>query len=124
MIKLQLKYKQTLIKEVLVDKGAVTIGRHADNDLQIDNLAVSGKHARIFLSTKGHAIEDLKSTNGTYVNNRRIKRRLLAHDDQISIGKHTIVVLKFDKTVQQESKIQDATYVLDAKEIEKLMKKK
>ena len=124
MIRLQLKYKETLIKEVLVDKGEITIGRDSRNDLQIDNLAVSSKHARIFKHPKGYAIEDLKSTNGTYVNNKRIKSKLLSHDDQIAIGKHTIVVLQGDKADIKGSKSQDATYVLDAKEIQKMIKKK
>ena len=124
MIKLQLKYKQTLIKEVLVDKGDVTIGRDAGNDLQIDNLAVSGKHARIFKGPDHYAIEDLNSTNGTYVNNKRIKTKVIENDDQISIGKHTIVVLYGDKAGQKAAKTQDATYVLDAKEIQKMIKKK
>ena len=67
------------------------IGRRSSNDIQIQNLAVSGRHARIIMAMSDTFLEDLGSTNGTYVNGRLIKKQLLKDGDEIIIGKYRLV---------------------------------
>jgi pSer/pThr/pTyr-binding forkhead associated (FHA) protein len=95
MTKIILKFKDTVLKEIPVEKELVTIGRKSDNDIHIDNLAVSGHHARIFKAGDWFLVEDLDSLNGTFVNGKMIKESPLKNGDEILIGKH---VLKFVST--------------------------
>ena len=91
MAKLYLKFEQSVIKDYeLKDGSSLTIGRLPDNNVQIDNLAVSGHHARIVWETDRFVLEDENSLNGTFVNNRRVSRVPLKHGDIILIGKHTL----------------------------------
>src|SRR4051812_27961505 len=91
MAKLYLKFEQAVLKEYeLKDGSAMTIGRLPDNGVHIDNLAVSGHHARIVWEGDHFALEDNNSLKGTFVNNRRINRCALRHGDVVLIGKHTI----------------------------------
>src|SRR5437016_5006661 len=90
MAKLYLKFEQTVLKEVPLAQGITTIGRLPDNLLQIDNLAVSGHHAKVYWDSDHYVIEDNNSLNGTYVNNVRVSRQQLKDGDSILIGKHTI----------------------------------
>lgn len=76
-----------IVKEVELVQTRTTIGRRPTNDIVIDNLAVSGEHAAIHLHEKTAEIEDLHSTNGTYVNGERVTRQALHHGDLLSIGK-------------------------------------
>ncbi len=99
MIRLLVKFKGETIQEVDFDQDEITIGRNADNSVQIDNVTVSGKHARIlrqknqYLEEKyTYLVEDLGSTNGTFVNEKKVERRVLREKNQITVGKHTIVV--------------------------------
>jgi pSer/pThr/pTyr-binding forkhead associated (FHA) protein len=92
MAKLYLKFEQNVLKELPVSQGGiVTIGRLPDNVLQIDNLAVSGHHAKIYWQGEHYAIEDNQSLNGTYVNNQRITKITLKDGDNILVGKHTVL---------------------------------
>ena len=92
MPKLILKYKDTKINDFLLDKGRnITIGRRESNDIVIENLAVSGMHAKIDAIDKGYLLTDLKSKNGTFVNGQLIATHWLGHGDTVSIGKHTLV---------------------------------
>ena len=91
MAKLYLKFEQAVLKEFdLKDGSSITIGRLPDNGVHIDNLAVSGHHARIVWEADHFTLEDNNSLNGTFVNNRRVSRVPLKHGDNILIGKHTI----------------------------------
>lgn len=76
----------------LVDRKKLTIGRHQSNDVVIDNLAVSGYHARVEAKQDGFVVTDLQSKNGTYLNNEPVTEAYLNHNDIISIGKHSLVV--------------------------------
>ncbi|MEE9334652.1 MAG: FHA domain-containing protein [Granulosicoccaceae bacterium] len=87
------------------DTTEISIGRRSTNDVCIANLSVSGKHARITLDTTGALIEDLNSTNGTYINGRLISRQLLDGGDQIIIGK-TRVQYQIEQTTEQPNKSQ------------------
>jgi hypothetical protein len=92
MGRLLLKFENKVLKEWPLGDSRVTIGRAPDNDLQIDNLAVSDHHARVYTDSGRLMVEDLKSLNGTFLNNNRIEREWLRSGDSILIGKHTIVV--------------------------------
>ena len=73
-----------------LEKERYTIGRLADNDIHIDNMAVSGHHALIINILKDSFLEDLNSTNGTYVNGKLVKKHALQEGDVITIGRHAL----------------------------------
>ncbi len=79
-----------VIKEVQLTKDKTTVGRRPYNDIVIDNLAVSGEHAVLELSGQEVYVEDLNSTNGTYVNGKAAKKQLLLNGDSIEVGKYKI----------------------------------
>jgi pSer/pThr/pTyr-binding forkhead associated (FHA) protein len=90
MTKLVLQQGGTVYGEYPLLKPVVTIGRKPDNDLRIDNLAVSGHHARVVRDADRFTLEDLGSTNGTFVGARRIKTEPLTDGMEITIGKYTL----------------------------------
>jgi pSer/pThr/pTyr-binding forkhead associated (FHA) protein len=90
MAKLILSLDGSIIKEVPLDKERMTIGRKSHNDIQIDNLAVSGEHALIVTILNDSFLEDLGSTNGTLVNGNPIKKHILQNNDTIEIGKYKL----------------------------------
>jgi pSer/pThr/pTyr-binding forkhead associated (FHA) protein len=79
-----------VIKEVQLTKDRTTLGRRPYNDIVIDNLAVSGEHAVMQMTGNEVYLEDLNSTNGTYINGKAAKKQLLAHNDTVEIGKYKI----------------------------------
>ena len=79
-----------VIKEVQLTKDRTSLGRRPYNDIVIDNLAVSGEHAVLQMSGHEVYLEDLNSTNGTYVNGKAVKKQLLQSNDSVEIGKYTI----------------------------------
>lgn len=91
-----LNFKDKKLKEYRIDVGqTITIGRHKSNDIVIDNLAVSGMHARIDSVSATFILTDLESTNGTFVNKKLISSHGLKNNDAILIGKHTLL---FDRS--------------------------
>lgn len=92
MAKLSLMFENKLVKEVPIGNRPVTIGRSPDNDLPVDNLAVSNYHARVYYEGARLVVEDLDSLNGTFVNDLRVERAMLHDGDSIWIGKHHIKV--------------------------------
>jgi pSer/pThr/pTyr-binding forkhead associated (FHA) protein len=106
MPKMIVSIDEVVIKEVQLTKDRTTLGRRPYNDIVIDNLAVSGEHA-VLLMTGGQVfLEDLNSTNGTYVNGKAVKKTPLNHGDGIEIGKYKIKFVgdgaateDFDKTM-------------------------
>lgn len=90
MAKLILGLDGSVIREVRLDKERITIGRKPQNDVQIENLAVSGEHARVVTILNDSFLEDLGSTNGTLVNGNPIKKHILQNNDVIEIGKYTL----------------------------------
>jgi len=92
MIKILLKFNQKVIKTFEIDKDKITIGRLKCNDIHIDNPAVSRQHARIIKNQNNYLIEDLKSTNGSYLNKVRTAISYLKDGDVIFIGKYALVV--------------------------------
>lgn len=83
----------TIIKEVTLTKERTTIGRRPYNDIVIDNLAVSGEHALLHRTDDSVCVEDLRSTNGTYVNRQRITRQDLQPGDQLDIGRYQMYLV-------------------------------
>jgi len=79
-----------VIKEVQLTKDRTSLGRRPYNDIVIDNLAVSGEHAVLQMSGSEVYLEDLNSTNGTYVNGKAVKKLLLQNSDTVEIGKYKI----------------------------------
>jgi pSer/pThr/pTyr-binding forkhead associated (FHA) protein len=90
MPKLILKLKDEIIKEFPLGRGAMTIGRKDDNDIQIDSKEVSSVHAKLFNYGGNFFIQDMGSLNGTYVNNKRIVKHHLKKGDLINLGQYTL----------------------------------
>ena len=90
MATIKLKFNGEVIQEIPLTKETTTIGRKSDNDIHLDNLAVSGRHAKLLTILNDSFIEDLNSTNGTYVNGTLIKKQALKNGDVIKIGKHEL----------------------------------
>jgi pSer/pThr/pTyr-binding forkhead associated (FHA) protein len=94
-----------VIKEVQLSKDRTTLGRRPYNDIVIDNLAVSGEHAVLQMMGNEVYLEDLNSTNGTYVNGKAVKKQLLQNNDTVEIGKYKIKYINeaaasgFEKTM-------------------------
>ena len=94
-----------VIKEVQLSKDRTTLGRRPYNDIVIDNLAVSGEHAVLLMTGNEVYLEDLNSTNGTYVNGKAVKKQLLQNTDTVEIGKYKIKYINeaagagFEKTM-------------------------
>lgn len=114
MPKIFLMLKDSIISETMLDTTLVTVGRSASNDIVVDNPAVSSFHAR-FVSNNGVCtLEDLNSTNGTYVNEQRVSRIALSNNDSIMVGTHTL--LFSDPRLEDDP---DATQVAGGPVIEK-----
>lgn len=90
MARLVLSIDGQSLAEYNMSKERYTIGRLPDNDIRIDNAAVSGHHALIINILNDSFLEDLNSTNGTYVNGKLIKKHALQHGDSITVGHHTL----------------------------------
>ncbi len=94
-----------VIKEVQITKDKTTLGRRPYNDIVIDNLAISGEHAVLQMVGNDVFIEDLNSTNGTYINGKAIKKQLLADNDTVEIGKYKIKFLLNDGSDYEKTMI-------------------
>ena len=105
MGKLVVSLDGVVIKEVQITKDKTTLGRRPYNDIVIDNLAVSGEHAVLQMVGSDVFIEDLNSTNGTYINGKAIKKQLLTHNDTVEIGKYKIKYLVEDGTDYEKTMI-------------------
>ncbi len=98
-----------VIKEVQLTKDRTTLGRRPYNDIVIDNLAVSGEHAVLQMTGNEVYLEDLNSTNGTYVNGKAVKKQLLQNNDAVEIGKYKIKYVNeaagptFERTVMMKA---------------------
>ena len=123
---LTLKYKESSVREYDFQKDkSLTIGRNDSNDVIIENLAVSGRHAKIDQMEDGFLLTDLKSTNGTFVNERLVSSHSLKHGDVIVIGKHTLVFAYREGEAQPEPvpEEMDQTMIMDTEEYRSLLQK-
>jgi pSer/pThr/pTyr-binding forkhead associated (FHA) protein len=127
MAKVLLKFKEAVIREIPLDQDVMTIGRKADNDIVIDNQAVSGYHARIKREGQSLFIEDASSLNGTYINGHKISKGELHNGDVVLIGVHTLDVIS-EKERETEAKgfalrgrSMDETVVIGAEDQKKIL---
>jgi pSer/pThr/pTyr-binding forkhead associated (FHA) protein len=125
MLTILLKFNDKLLKTIETDKESITIGRNAANDIQIDNLSVSKKHAKISKIAGNYHVEDLNSTNGTYLNEKMISIDGLKDKDVITVGKHTLEIL-FEKKESEngQENINDTMMLTTEKHKEMLKKQK
>lgn len=129
MARLILMFNKQVVKEYPLMKESITIGRNEENTIQINNLAVSGYHARIDAAGNDYILTDLQSTNGTFINDKRVVSQKLSHGDNIIVGKHVILFIASgaeapDSKSAQRSDL-DKTMMLDtAKQKELLSKQK
>lgn len=93
MAKLIIKFNDVVIDQIVLKQGDMNIGRRPGSDILLDNLAVSGNHASIFTIGEDSFIQDLNSTNGTFVNNKKIGKHHLENGDVVSIGSHSITYI-------------------------------
>ena len=104
MSKLILSMETTMLKEIPLTKERTTIGRKPHNDIQIDNLAISGEHAVVITILNDSFLEDLGSTNGSFVNGQPVKKHFLQNGDTIELGKYR---LKYVNEVPQQTSSAD-----------------
>jgi pSer/pThr/pTyr-binding forkhead associated (FHA) protein len=97
MARLVLSLDGAVMAEYNMNKERYTIGRLPDNDIRIDNAAVSGHHSLIINILNDSFLEDLNSTNGTYVNGKLIKKHALQHGDVITVGHHQLRFVEDDE---------------------------
>ena len=112
MAKLILSMDGLVLKEITLTKERTTIGRKPHNDIQIDNLAVSGEHAVIVTILQDSFLEDLGSTNGTVVNGQPIKKHFLQNNDIIELGKYKLKYLNEAPAAQAKAADFEKTMVL------------
>ncbi len=111
MAKLILSMDGLMLKEFTLSKERTTIGRKAHNDIQIDNLAVSGEHAVVVTILSDSFLEDLGSTNGTLVNGQTVKKHFLQNNDVIELGKYKLKFVS-DGPVQTKAADFEKTMIL------------
>lgn len=113
MARLILSLDGQTLAEYNMTKERYTVGRLPDNDIRIDNAAVSGHHSLIINILNDSFLEDLNSTNGTYVNGKLIKKHALQHDDVITVGHHQLRYVD-DRAVDEPSEDEfEKTMVLE-----------
>ena len=100
--KLILSLNNSILGEYPLDKERIVLGRRPENDIQVDNLAVSGQHAAIITILSDSFLEDLESTNGTYVNGKLVKKHALKNGDVITIGKHELKYVNDDASDEDD----------------------
>jgi pSer/pThr/pTyr-binding forkhead associated (FHA) protein len=126
MPKIILKFNEAVLKEIPLDREQLTIGRKPDNDLVIDNPAVSGHHAKLARVQSVYFLEDLGSTNGTFVNEKKIDKKQLRDGDRVMVGKHLLLYEDEVKGVavapDSPSADTDKTMILDTQKQRELLK--
>ena len=90
MAKLIIKFNDVVIDQIVLKQGDMNVGRRPGSDILLDNMAVSGNHASIFTIGEDSFVQDLNSTNGTFVNNKRVAKHHLTNGDTVNIGNHSL----------------------------------
>lgn len=122
MLKIELTYQGAVLETFTTDSGKIQVGRNQQNDIQIDSLAVSGRHALIRKVMNTYVIEDLGSTNGTFVNERKIDKYELLDGDEIIIGKHSLIFHYLSANAPKANNL-DQTMILDTRRQKELLSK-
>ncbi|RPH52123.1 MAG: FHA domain-containing protein [Desulfobacteraceae bacterium] len=124
---LTLKFKDSVISEYVLEKEkSLNIGRREDNNIIIDNLAVSGHHAKVDSVGDGFLLTDLQSKNGSFVNEQFVSSHWLKHGDVITIGKHTLVFKYKEGEARTEAagpEDMDQTMVMDTSSYKSMLAK-
>jgi pSer/pThr/pTyr-binding forkhead associated (FHA) protein len=118
MARLILEFNQEVVKDYPLRSRGITIGRHQDNTIILDNPRVSGYHARIDKTGSAYILTDLQSTNGTFVNNQNVVSQKLRHGDRISIGEHFLLFVGTEKAkveAERENIPLNQTVIIGAK---------
>ncbi|MCP4582583.1 MAG: FHA domain-containing protein [candidate division Zixibacteria bacterium] len=116
------KFEEKIIEKFITEKRRVTVGRTPDNDIVLENRAISRRHAIIEFSEDQTIIMDNESLNGTFVNSRKINEEVLKNDDIITIGKYSLV---YHKEEERDSNVfgMDGTMVLQTKKQKEMIAK-
>jgi pSer/pThr/pTyr-binding forkhead associated (FHA) protein len=126
MPNITLKFKENVLGRYNVDKGkSLTIGRRKDNDIVIENLAVSGHHAKIDSVGEAFVLVDLQSKNGSFVNERLVNSHWLKNGDIVNIGKHFLVFSTEDDAAAADGTPAeiDKTMVMDTSNYRSMVQK-
>lgn len=103
MAKLVVMFNGQVQREIPIDRARLNIGRRPSNEVVLDHLAVSGRHAAIDTTSEGTFVLDLGSTNGTSVNGQPVKKHLLQNEDVIDLGKYKLKFLVDSDTYETSS---------------------
>ncbi len=122
MLKIELKYQGKKLTTFETENEQIRIGRNVTNDIHIDNPSVSSTHAVIKKVMNTYFIEDLGSTNGTFVNEKKITKYELLNGDEVIIGKHSLVFHYLKSTGKSQSDF-DKTVILDTRKQKELLDK-
>lgn len=119
MAKLILTLDGTVIREFKIDKDSISIGRKHGNDVQLNDLTVSGRHALISTMGDNTYIDDLGSTNGTLLNGARVSKSVLKHGDTIQTGNYQFTYFvedaeEFEPTMFLRAEIEDTQVISGA----------
>ncbi|OGS20678.1 MAG: hypothetical protein A2252_04710 [Elusimicrobia bacterium RIFOXYA2_FULL_39_19] len=122
--KFLLKFNAAVIKEIPIPESvkSLTIGRKPENDIVIDNPAISGQHARVTRFGDVYFIEDLNSTNGTFIKGKKILKAEIHHNDQVDIAKHSLQFI-YEEELAGGQKANDKTVVLDPAKQQEMLEK-
>lgn len=120
MPKLHFLLEGNSLGEFALDKERITIGRRPSNQIHIDNLTVSGEHAVIVTIGNDSFLEDLNSTNGTFVNGKAIKKYVLQHNDVIEFGKYQLKYINPSQVNATQHDVFEKTMMMPLKKIKLL----
>jgi hypothetical protein len=123
MARLILSLDGQTLAEYNMTKERYTVGRLPDNDIRIDNAAVSGHHSLIINILNDSFLEDLNSTNGTYVNGKLIKKHALQHGDVITVGHHQLRYVDDQAQQQPEDEFEKTMVIQPSAQVEKHVEK-
>ena len=113
MALLILQFKDLALKEFELTGESLTIGREPGNDIIVENLLVSGYHARIDSAGRDYVLTDLQSKNGTFLNGEKVTSTRLKNGDQILIGKHTLIFTLHPEEIEDDLKLTEETMFLE-----------
>ena len=125
MLNILLKLQDTVFKEFKIDQNEIIIGRDPGSDIQIDNIAISREHACIVKGSNDYFIEDMNSKNGIFINGKKITKKFLKTNDEITIGKYSLqIILEEDPAIRKNKKTKaiDTTYRMGPAEYKKALK--
>jgi type II secretory pathway predicted ATPase ExeA len=116
--RLVLSLKGIKLAETVLVPGRLFIGRTPDNELQVDSKFVSRHHAQVVTTPEGSLVEDLNSTNGMYLNGKRVRRHKFEEGDVIKLGMHALTFFRIDAAQSEDARNAQTTMIEDAEEDE------